>query len=101
MALAALAILTSGMGLLRWRQADRAMRRGRPLPRHPTPAYLAVGLAVVGIVALGLVIVKAVRVEPAGGDRRDIGSRPAGGTDDAGLDQDVVRIAGQRRVAHT
>ncbi|ORB83004.1 hypothetical protein B1987_03270 [Mycobacterium kansasii] len=60
-ALAALAILTSGMGLLRWRQADRAMRRGLPLPRHPTPAYLAVGLAVVGIVALGLVIVKAVR----------------------------------------
>ncbi|ETW22815.1 MULTISPECIES: YidH family protein [Mycobacterium] len=60
-ALAALAILTSGMGLLRWRQADRAMRRGLPLPRHPTPAYLAVGLALVGIVALGLVIVKAVR----------------------------------------
>ncbi|KZS80696.1 YidH family protein [Mycobacterium persicum] len=60
-ALAALAILTSGMGLLRWQQADRAMRRGLPLPRHPTPAYLAVGLALVGIVALGLVIVKAVR----------------------------------------
>ncbi|KZS76551.1 hypothetical protein A4G29_03245 [Mycobacterium kansasii] len=60
-ALAALAILTSGMGLLRWRQADRAMRRGLPVPRHPTPAYLAVGLALVGIVALGLVIVKAVR----------------------------------------
>ena len=50
----------SGMGLLRWRQADRAMRRGDPLPRHPTPAYLAVGLSVVGLVALGLVIAKAV-----------------------------------------
>jgi putative membrane protein len=58
--LAALAILTSGMGLLRWQQADRAMRRGDPLPRHPTPAYLAVGLSVVGLVALGLVIAKAV-----------------------------------------
>ena len=28
--LAVLAILTSGMGLLRWEQTDRAMRRGRP-----------------------------------------------------------------------
>jgi putative membrane protein len=58
--LAALAILTSGMGLLRWHQADRAMRRGLPLPRHPTPAYLALGLIVVGIIALGLVIAKVV-----------------------------------------
>src|ERR1700752_1420556 len=53
---AVLAILTSGMGLLRWQQADRAMRRGAPLPRHPTPAYLAVGLTVVGLIALGSVI---------------------------------------------
>jgi putative membrane protein len=58
--LAVLAILTSGMGLLRWQQADHAMRRGDPLPRHPSPAYLAVGLSVVGLVALGLVIAKAV-----------------------------------------
>lgn len=58
--LAALATLTSGMGLLRWQQADHAMRHGLPLPRHPTPAYLAIGLSVVGIVALGLVIAKAV-----------------------------------------
>jgi len=58
--LAALAILTSGMGLLRWRQADYAMRHGLPLPRHPTPGYLAVGLSLVGVIALGLVIAKAV-----------------------------------------
>ena len=58
--LAVLAILTSGMGLVRWEQADRAMRRGGPLPRHPTPAYLAVGLIVVGLIAIGLVIAKAV-----------------------------------------
>jgi putative membrane protein len=58
--LAALAVLTSGMGLRRWQQADRAMRRGEPLPRQPTPAYLAVGLSVVGLVALGLVIAKVV-----------------------------------------
>src|ERR1700754_2994161 len=58
--LAVLAILTSGMGLLRWQQADRAMRRGDALPRHPSPAYLAVGLSLVGLIALGLVILKAV-----------------------------------------
>ena len=58
--LAALAILTSGMGLLRWHQADRAMRRGLPLPRQPTPAYLGLGLIVVGVIALGLVIAKVV-----------------------------------------
>ena len=58
--LAVLATLTSAMGLMRWRQADRAMRRGDPLPRQPTPAYLAVGLSVVGLIALGLVIAKAV-----------------------------------------
>ena len=58
--LAALAILTSGMGLLRWQQADRAVRRGDPLPRQPSPAYLALGLSFVGVIALGLVIAKAV-----------------------------------------
>jgi putative membrane protein len=58
--LAVLAVLTSGMGLLRWQQADHAMRRGDPLPRHPSPAYLAVGLGLVGLIALGLVILKAV-----------------------------------------
>lgn len=58
--LAALAILTSGMGLLRWHQADRAMRRGQPLPHHPTPGYLALGLILIGIIALGLVIAKVV-----------------------------------------
>jgi putative membrane protein len=58
--LAVLATLTSAMGLLRWEQADRAIRRGGPLPRHPTPAYLAVGLTVVGLIAIGLVIGKVV-----------------------------------------
>jgi putative membrane protein len=58
--LAVLATLTSAMGLLRWEQADRAIRRGGPLPRHPTPAYLAVGLTVVGMIAIGLVIGKVV-----------------------------------------
>jgi putative membrane protein len=30
-----------------------------PLPRHPTPAYLAGGLIVIGLVTLGLLISKA------------------------------------------
>jgi putative membrane protein len=60
MLLAVLAILTSGMGLLRWQQAERAMRRGVPMPRQPAPGYLALGLIVVGVIALGLVIAKVV-----------------------------------------
>jgi putative membrane protein len=58
--LALLAILTAGMGILRWRQVDRAMRRDLPLPRHPTPVYLGIGLVVVGLLTVGLVVVKAV-----------------------------------------
>ena len=58
--LALLALVTNGMGLLRWQQTERAMRRGDPMPRQPSPAYLAVGLSLVGIIALALVIAKAV-----------------------------------------
>jgi putative membrane protein len=58
--LAVLATLTAGVGLLRWTQVDRAIRSGMPLPRHPTPAYLGVGLIVIGLVTLALVIGKAV-----------------------------------------
>ena len=58
--LASLAILTAAMGILRWHQVDRAMRRDLPLPRHPTPIYLGVGLVLVALITLGLVVVKAV-----------------------------------------
>ncbi|CAN5858328.1 hypothetical protein BH10ACT9_BH10ACT9_49350 [soil metagenome] len=58
--LAVLATLTAGIGLWRWRQVDRAMRRGTTLPRHPTPAYLAVGLAVIGLLVIGGVVYVAV-----------------------------------------
>ena len=58
--LALLAILTAGMGILRWEQVDRAIRRDLPLPRHPTPVYLGIGLVVVGLFTLGLVAIKAV-----------------------------------------
>jgi putative membrane protein len=58
--LAVLATITAGVGVLRWRQVDRAVRRGTPLPRQPTPAYLALGLVVIGLLTLALVISKAV-----------------------------------------
>jgi putative membrane protein len=58
--LALLAILTAGMGILRWRQVDRAMRRDLPLPRHPTPIYLGIGLVLLGLLTVGLVVVKAM-----------------------------------------
>jgi putative membrane protein len=57
--LTVLSTATAGVGLWRWRQVDRAMRTGTTLPRHPTPAYLAVGLFVIGVLVL---IVAAVRM---------------------------------------
>ena len=57
--LAVLATTTAGVGVLRWRQVDRAVRRGTPLPRQPTPAYLGAGLIVIGLFTLALVLSKA------------------------------------------
>ncbi|OHV05951.1 YidH family protein [Mycobacterium talmoniae] len=54
--LAVSAIVAAGVGLRRWQRADRAIRSGTPLPRHPTPAYLGVVLVVLGIITLGSVI---------------------------------------------
>jgi len=48
------------MGIVRWRQVDRAMRHDLPLPRHPTPVYLGIGLAVIGLLTVCLVVVKGV-----------------------------------------
>jgi putative membrane protein len=58
--LAVLAAATAWVGLRRWQQVDRAMRRGMPLPRHPTPMYLGVGLVGLGVLVVGLVIYMAV-----------------------------------------
>jgi putative membrane protein len=58
--LAVLAVLTAVSGLLRWRQVDRAMRRGTALPRHAVPVYLAVGLGVIGLSILVVALVKVV-----------------------------------------
>jgi putative membrane protein len=51
--LAVLAMLTGGMGLLRSQQADRAIRRGKPLPCYRIPAYLAVVLPCWACLPLG------------------------------------------------
>jgi putative membrane protein len=58
--LAVLATLTAGVGLRRWEQVDHAIRSDMPLPRHPMPVYLGMGLIGVGVLTLGLVISKAV-----------------------------------------
>jgi putative membrane protein len=59
-ALGMLAIVSTGAGLLRWRQVDRAIRRRERLPHNRTPALLASGLAVLGLVVSVLAVVKAV-----------------------------------------
>lgn len=53
--LAVLATATAVLGLWRWRQVDRAMRCGTALPRHPSPAYLGVGLGVIGLLVIAAV----------------------------------------------
>ncbi len=58
--LAALAILTSAAGLRRWTVVDTAMRRGLPLPRHRTPAWMGLGLVVVAVLCLALLALQAV-----------------------------------------
>ena len=50
--LAALALLGAGAGLLRWTQVDKAMRLGRPLPRHRAPGVLAVGLIAIAVLTV-------------------------------------------------
>jgi putative membrane protein len=58
--LGALSILTAAIGVRRWSQCDRAMRRGEPLPRQPSPVYLGIGLVLITVLALGLVVAKAL-----------------------------------------
>jgi putative membrane protein len=58
--LALLAISTAAIGIIRWEQVDRAMRRGLPLPRHPTPVYLGIGLVLIGLLTIGVVVAKVV-----------------------------------------
>lgn len=58
--LTVLAMLSAGLGLRRWQQVERAMRRGEPLPPERGPAILGIGLLLLGAVILAVVVVKAV-----------------------------------------
>lgn len=58
--LGALSVATAFVGIRRWALADRAMRRGQPLPRHPSPVYLGIGLVLITVLALALVLAKAM-----------------------------------------
>ena len=55
-----LAVVSTGAGLLRWRQVDRAIRCGERLPHNRTPVLLATGLAVLGLVVSVLAVAEAV-----------------------------------------
>ena len=90
------------MGLLRWQQADRAMRRGLPFPRRPTPAYLALRLVVVGVIAgCGWSSPRWSSVEPLNAGGRATGARDTAGADDAEPEPSDIGTAfvRQRRVA--
>lgn len=58
--LGVLAITTSIVGIRRWAQSERAMRRSEPLPRQPSPVYLGLGLVLITILAMALVLAKAI-----------------------------------------
>jgi putative membrane protein len=55
-----LAMLCAGLGLRRWRQVDRAMRRGMPLPPQRAPVYLGLGLVAMGLLVLVVVVIRAL-----------------------------------------
>jgi putative membrane protein len=58
--LGALSVATAVIGIRRWDQSDRAMRRGEPLPRQPSPVYLGIGLVLITVLALAVVFIKAM-----------------------------------------
>lgn len=58
--LALLAILAAATGLLRWQRADRAIRRGEPLPRSRALLVLTVGFVLLGVFALVVVAASAM-----------------------------------------
>lgn len=58
--LGALSVATAIIGIRRWDQCDRAMRRNQALPRQPSPIYLGIGLVLITVLALALVLAKAL-----------------------------------------
>lgn len=57
--LAAAGLVAAVVGYLRWRESERAMRLGRPLPRPGPLLVAAVVLALLGAVVLALAVVDA------------------------------------------
>ena len=55
-----LAMLCAGLGLHRWREVNRAMRRGEPLPPNRAPVILGLGLVLLAVLILGVVVVKGI-----------------------------------------
>jgi putative membrane protein len=58
--LGVLSVATAIIGIRRWDLSERAMRRGEPLPRQPSPVYLGIGLVLITVLALALVLIKAM-----------------------------------------
>ena len=54
--LGALALFTVAAGLHRWKQVDRAIRQGLPLPRQRTPSHVSRALLLLGLVTVTLVV---------------------------------------------
>ncbi len=57
--LAALATVTVGGGVHRWRQVDRAIRLGAPLPRHTVLPWVGAALTLVAAFVVVLVALRA------------------------------------------
>ena len=91
-----LAILTAGMGILRWQQVDRAMRRDLPLPRHPTPIYLGIGLVWSGCSRWASSSSRQWLVDEHRADEPGW-ARNTTGTNHIGVDSNLAGSAGQRR----
>jgi putative membrane protein len=54
--LIALGVVVAGLSVRNWQANERAMRLGRPLPRSPLPAIVAIVVAVVAVIGLMLAV---------------------------------------------
>jgi putative membrane protein len=55
--LIALGALVAWTSFRHWRENQRAMRRGEPIPRSPMPLVLSVGIGVVAVIAVVLALI--------------------------------------------
>jgi putative membrane protein len=52
----ALGVVTAATSWLRWARAERAMRRGEPLPASPVGAAMAIGVVLAGVILLAVAV---------------------------------------------